>query len=129
MKLILFDGVCNFCNATVNFILKHDKENIFRFSAQQSKEGIKLLTRIGKENHNLSNLVFIDNERFYEGADAIIQISKHLKGFPKIFYLLRFLPKKFNQLTYNFIAKNRYKIFGKRESCRIPGETEKEKFL
>ena len=129
MKVILFDGVCNFCNGIVNFLLKHDKEKQFLFSAQQSEEGQKLLRRIGKQDFNLNSLVLIDENEAFEGADAAIRISKYLKGFPHTFYILRFLPRKVNRAAYHFIAKNRYKIFGKRDICRLPNEEERGRFL
>ncbi|MDD3787307.1 MAG: DCC1-like thiol-disulfide oxidoreductase family protein [Petrimonas sp.] len=129
MKIILFDGVCNFCNGIVNFILKHDNDNLFLFSAQQSEEGQKILSSVEKQGHNLNSLIFIDENEVFEGADAAISISKYLKGVPGAFYILRFLPRKVNHAAYNFIAKHRYKIFGKRDSCRIPTEEEKNKFL
>ncbi len=129
MKIILFDGVCNFCNGTVNFILKHDKEKQFLFSAQQSEKGQEILNRIGKHDENPKSLILIDEDEVLEAADAAIRISKYLKGFPHIFYKLRFLPRSINHAAYNFIAKNRYKMFGKKEECRIPTEVEKESFL
>jgi predicted DCC family thiol-disulfide oxidoreductase YuxK len=129
LKIILFDGVCNFCNASINFILKHDKENIFRFSPQQSEKGKELLVLYGREDCDLNALILIDENELLEGMDATIGISKYLKGYPSLFYLLRFLPRKVTHAAYAFVAKNRYKWFGKREVCRIPEPGEEHKFL
>lgn len=129
MKIILFDGICNFCNSIVNLVLKHDKENIFLFSAQQSVEGQRILARFGKQEQDVNSLIFIDENEVFEGADAAIQISKYLRGFPRILYSFRIFPRTVNHTAYNFIAKNRYKIFGKRNECRVPTEKEKKRFL
>lgn len=129
MKIILFDGVCNFCNASVNYILKHDKENLFLFSPQQSEKGKELLARYGRHDAGLHALIFIDENELLEGMDAAIGISKYLKGFPSIFYLLRFLPRRVTNAAYAFVARNRYRWFGKREACRLPQPGEQHRFL
>ncbi len=129
MKIILFDGVCNFCNSTVNFILKHDKDNIFRFSPQQSEKGREILVQQGRPDTDLNALIFIDENELLEGFDAVIGILKYLRGYSGIFCLLRFLPRKVTHATYAFVAKNRYRWFGKRAVCRMPEPGEKNKFL
>jgi len=129
MKIILFDGVCNFCNSTVNFILIHDKENIFRFSPQQSEKGREILVQQGRLDTDLNALIFIDENELLEGSDAVIGILKYLRGYSGIFCLLRFLPRKVTRAAYAFVAKNRYRWFGKREVCRMPEPGEKHKFL
>ena len=108
MKIILFDGVCHFCNATVNYLLKHDKEKLFYFSPQQSEQGRALLIPYGREDTELNALIFIDEDELLEGIDAAIGISKYLKGFPSLFYLLRFLPRRVTQAAYAIVARNRY---------------------
>lgn len=129
MKIILFDGVCNFCNATVNFILKHDKENIFRFSPLQSVKGKEIMAQHGRQDTGLNALIFIDENELLEGMDAVIGISKYLKGYFHIIYLLRFLPRGVTHAAYAFVAKNRYRWFGKRAICRMPEPGEEDMFL
>jgi len=129
MKIILFDGVCHFCNATVNYLLKHDKEKLFYFSPQQSEQGRALLIPYGREDTELNALIFIDEDELLEGIDAAIGISKYLKGFPSLFYLLRFLPRRVTQAAYAIVARNRYRWFGKRETCRMPEPGEQQRFL
>jgi len=129
LKIILFDGVCNFCNASVNFILKHDRENIFLFSPQQSEKGKELLMLYGREESDLNALIFIDEDELLEGMDAVIGISQYLKGYSCIAWLLRSLPRKVTHAAYTFVARNRYRWFGKREVCRMPEQGEKHKFL
>lgn len=129
MKIILFDGVCNFCNATVNFILKHDRDHLFHFSPQQSEKGRKILTQYGRADNDLNTIIFIDDNKLQEGMDAVIGISKYLKGYFRFIHLLRFLPRSVTRAAYTFVAKNRYRWFGKREVCRIPEPGEEDRFL
>ncbi len=129
MKIILFDGVCNFCNATVNFILKHDKKHLFRFSPQQSEKGKEMLMQYGRADTDLNALIFIDENDLLEGMDAVIGVSKYLKGYFHLFYLLRFLPCGVTHAAYAFVAKNRYRWFGKKDSCRMPEAGEENLFL
>ncbi|MBK5194465.1 MAG: DUF393 domain-containing protein [Proteiniphilum sp.] len=129
MKIILFDGVCNFCNATVNFILKRDREDLFRFTPQQSEKGKEILVQQGRQDSDLNALIFIDEDELLEGMDAVIGISRYLKGYSCISWLLRSLPRKVTHAAYAFVAKNRYRWFGKREVCRIPEPGEQHKFL
>ena len=129
MKIILFDGVCNFCNSSVNFVLEHDRAQIFHFSPLQSEKGTELLSRQGREETDLRALILIDENELLEGMDALIRISKYLKGYPRLLYLLRFLPRKIRDGVYALIARNRYKWFGKKEVCRVPSPGEEERFL
>lgn len=127
--IVLFDGVCNFCNYWVNFLLKRDKKNIFLFAALQSESGQKLLRKFNLSTTDFDTFILIDGEIYQTKSDAVISIAKNLSGFPKLVVIGKFLPKFIRDYMYDLIAKNRYKIFGKRESCRIPSLEEKEKFL
>ena len=129
LKIILFDGVCNFCNATVNFILKRDKEGLFRFTAQQSVKGKEILARLGREESDLNALIFIDEDELLEGMDAVIGMSTYLKGYTCISRLLSALPRRVTHAAYAFVARNRYRWFGKREACRMPLPGEQHRFL
>jgi predicted DCC family thiol-disulfide oxidoreductase YuxK len=129
MKIILFDGVCNFCNATVNFILIRDKQEIFRFSPQQSEKGRKLLEQHGKADTALETIVFIDGDEWMEGMEAVIGITRQMKGYSWLSLLLRIIPRKISNAIYAFIAGNRYRWFGRRDACRLPNQGEEERFL
>ncbi len=129
LKIILFDGVCNFCNSTINFILKKDSEDLFRFAPQQSEKGREILMQQGRADSDLNALIFIDEDELLEGMDAVIGISKYLKGYSALSWLLRSLPRKVTHAAYAFIAKNRYRWFGKREVCRMPEPGEQHRFL
>jgi predicted DCC family thiol-disulfide oxidoreductase YuxK len=127
--IILFDGICNFCNFWVNFIIDRDKKNIFRFAALQSERGQELLDRFQMDSKSLDTFVLIEDKKVYTKSTAALKISRKLIGIWRSFYFLILIPKPIRDFIYTLIAKNRYKFFGKRSTCRIPTEEEKEKFL
>ena len=127
-NLILFDGVCNFCNRWVNIILRFDKKGIFKFVPLQSDIAQQILK---EHNYNFLNesVALIQNEKIFSHSTAALLIARQLQ-FP--FFLLYgciFIPVFLRDAVYNSIAKNRYRWFGKREVCRIPSEQERERFL
>jgi predicted DCC family thiol-disulfide oxidoreductase YuxK len=128
-KIILFDGVCNFCNYWVNFIIDHDKQNLFKFAALQSEKGSELLEKFNLPKDDFDSFILISENKVYKKSSAAFAIAKDLSGWPKIFTPLNFLPKALTDLIYDMIAKNRYKFFGKKEACRIPTKEEKSKFF
>lgn len=128
-QVILFDGVCNFCNYWVNFILKRDKSDFFRFAALQSEAGQLLLVKHSLETSDFDTFILVDDENYFTKSTAALQIAGKLKSVVKLFYLFIFLPKPIRDFFYDLIAKNRYKFFGKKKQCRIPTEKEKGKFL
>jgi predicted DCC family thiol-disulfide oxidoreductase YuxK len=128
-KIILFDGVCNFCNYWVNFIIDHDKQNLFKFAALQSEKGSELLEKFNLPKDDFDSFILISENKVYKKSSAAFAIAKDLSGWPKIFTPLNFLPKALTDLIYDMIAKNRYKFFGKKEACRIPTNEEKSKFF
>jgi len=128
-QIILFDGVCNFCNFWVNFVIKRDNRDIFRFSALQSEISKEIIDRINYDISNPTTFVLIIGEDYFTKSTAALKVCKELSGMIKILYLLIFLPEFLRDFVYDLIAKNRYKLFGKKDSCRIPTEEEKLKFL
>ena len=129
MPIILFDGFCNFCNRSINIILDHDQDAHFQFAASQSNAGINLLQQFKLDQKASASVILIDNEKVYTKTDAVIQIATHLKGWPRLFMGLKFIPKSLRDFAYDLVAKNRYTIFGKRETCRIPDESIRHRFL
>jgi predicted DCC family thiol-disulfide oxidoreductase YuxK len=129
MPIILFDGVCNFCNRSINIILDHDQDAHFQFAPSQSTAGKDILQQFGLEQNGKSSVILIDNEKVYTKTDAVIQIATYLKGWSTLFRLIKFIPKPIRDFAYNLIAKNRYLLFGKRETCRIPDESIRHRFL
>ena len=129
MPIILFDGVCNFCNRTINIILKYDKDAYFQFAPSQSIAAMGIMQEFGLEENAIASVIFIDHDKVYTKTDAVIQIANRLSGWPKLFRLLKFIPKPIRDLAYDLIAKNRYALFGKRASCRIPDASIRHRFL
>jgi predicted DCC family thiol-disulfide oxidoreductase YuxK len=126
--IVLFDGVCNFCNAWVKLIIRHDKKDKFRFVPLQSETGSQLQFQLPVLNSEES-VVLIDNGKVYYSADAGLKILYHLGGWWKSVTVLYLLPKSLRYAVYSFIARNRYKWFGKRNSCMVPDEKIKSKFI
>jgi predicted DCC family thiol-disulfide oxidoreductase YuxK len=129
MLIILFDGVCNFCNRTVNIILKHDQDAHFQFAPSQSTAGINLLQQFKLDQKAGASVILIDNDKVYTKTDAVIQIATHLKGWPRLFSFIKFIPRPIRDFAYDLVAKNRYTLFGKMETCRIPEESIRHRFL
>lgn len=130
MKIILFDGVCNLCNGAMQFVIKHDKKDVFRFVALQSKRGAQIKSKIGYENENLDSFILVDDENnYFIKSSAAIEIARHLGGIWIIFLVFKIIPIKCRDLIYDFIARNRYKWFGKKDNCLIPTLELKSKFL
>lgn len=121
--------MCNFCNFWVNFVIKRDNRDIFRFSALQSDISKEIINRINYDISNPDTFILIIGEDYYTKSTAALKVCKELSGMIKILYPLIILPKFFRDFVYDLIAKNRYKLFGKTDSCRIPTEEEKLKFL
>ena len=113
--IILFDGVCNFCNSAINFVLKQDKKGIFRFAPLQSETGQKLLNQYNLSTKEFDSFVLIDNGKVYKKSAASLQVMNKLPWYWKEAQLFRIIPTVFRDAIYDFIAKNRYKWFGKKE--------------
>ena len=129
MPIILFDGICNFCNRTINIILKYDKVAHFQFAASQSNAAIDIMQAFKIEQIAIASVILIDNEKVYTKTDAVIQIARHLKGWPRLFRFIKFIPKPIRDCGYDLIAKNRYILFGKKASCMIPDASIRRRFL
>ncbi|MDA7818182.1 DCC1-like thiol-disulfide oxidoreductase family protein [Sulfurimonas sp.] len=118
-KIILFDGVCNFCSRAVDFIIEHDKSNLYHFEALQSEVGQQYLQKFNLPLNDMNTLILINENEFYTLSTAALMIAKDLSGFVKFLYPCIYIPKFIRDTLYRFIAKNRYALFGKRDSCRI----------
>jgi len=121
--------VCNFCNFWVNFTLDRDKNDIFRFASLQSEKGQELLKKFSLNTDDFETFVLIDGDDHYLKSTAALKILKQLNSILKILYPLIFLSKFLRDSVYTIVANYRYKIFGKRDVCRVPTDEEKEKFL
>lgn len=124
-KIILFDGVCNLCNDAVNFVIKRDKKNLFKFATLQSEHA----QDFGMDPTKMDSIILVDGEKQYSKSSAALHIAKHLSGGYPLLYAFMILPRFIRDWVYDYIAKNRYKWFGKKESCMIPTPELQEKFL
>lgn len=127
--IILFDGVCNFCNSSVNKIIKHDKKNRFKFAALQSEIGKKLLQKYALDASKMDSIILIENDAAFIKSTAILRIAKQLNGIYPLAYSFIIIPTFIRNFFYDFIARNRYKWWGKNDSCMIPTDEVKEKFI
>lgn len=127
--VILFDGVCNFCNFWINIVLDRDKNNKFKFASLQSAYGREQQKRFGLPPDELSTVILIKGDSFYTKSTAALKIAKELSGPLSWLYPLIFIPRFLRDFFYTLIAKNRYRLFGKREACRIPTPEERNKFI
>ena len=128
-EIILFDGVCNFCNFWVNFVIKRDKKDLFRFASLQSEKSIELTSKFNFNALKQDTFILIKGDKFYTKSTAALMVCKELSSPIKILFPLIIVPKIFRDFVYDLIARNRYKLFGRRESCRIPTDQDKLKFF
>ncbi|WP_456424654.1 thiol-disulfide oxidoreductase DCC family protein [Lutibacter sp.] len=127
--IILFDGVCNLCNSSVNFIIKHDTKEQFLFASLQSDAAKEILLQFSTKKLTVDSIMLIEGKNIYEKSSAILQISKHLNSGYKVLYGFIIIPKFIRDWVYDIIAKNRYKWFGKKEKCMIPTPEIKNRFI
>jgi predicted DCC family thiol-disulfide oxidoreductase YuxK len=129
-KIIIFDGVCNLCNSSINYVIDNDKNDIFRFVSLQSDLGIALQNYLGIEIDNIDSIILYNpNEAYYLRSTAALKIMKEFSGLWKLSTIAFLLPRIFRDKIYDFIASNRYKWFGKEDNCRIITPELKSKFL
>ncbi|RAL22683.1 thiol-disulfide oxidoreductase DCC family protein [Thermoflavimicrobium daqui] len=127
--VILFDGVCNFCNGAVQFVIRHDSRGLFRFASLQSSIAKQLLSD-HSISHTLDSVILIEGDHYYTESTAILKICRQLDGFLwKCLYGLIIIPKPLRDIGYRLFAKYRYKLFGKQESCMIPTPEIRQRFL
>jgi predicted DCC family thiol-disulfide oxidoreductase YuxK len=127
MNIIVFDGVCNFCNRVVQIIIRHDPSAQIHFTAQQTEAGEKLLHQYSIKE-SISSVVFITKGAVYYQSDAVIEIAKLLTGWPSVFKYTIIVPRFFRNYIYQLIAANRYRLFGKLDQCMVPKEEDKKRF-
>ncbi len=129
-KIILFDGVCNLCNDFVIKVIKKDAKNVFLFAALQSEAGKQIIEHLKINIASTDSIILYDPDTaYYIKSSAALRIMKEFSGFWKLMQVFTVLPKRFNDVFYDLIARNRYKWFGKKESCMIPTPELKAKFL
>lgn len=127
--MVLFDGVCNLCNASVDFILERDSKSIFRFASLQSEAGQELLRRFRLPTEEHRSLVLVEGDRFFTRSSAALLIARRLDGFWPLLYAFIVVPRFLRDAVYDLFARNRYRWFGRRDTCRVPTPEERGRFL
>ncbi|MBN8420962.1 MAG: thiol-disulfide oxidoreductase DCC family protein [Verrucomicrobia bacterium] len=127
--LLLFDGICHLCDASVRFIVKHDPAGRIKFAPIQSPLGSQLYTQHGLDPAAPTAMLFITPRGAFKASDAALEIARTLGGPWKLALLFQSLPRALRDATYDFIARNRYRWFGKDEACMMPTQELKERML
>lgn len=129
-KIILFDGLCNLCNSSVQFLIKRDSKDIFRFVSLQSELGKELLSKLPIAIQKTDSIILYESEAvFYYKSQAVFQTLKSLGGLFNLLLIFKLLPHSIHDFIYDYIAKNRYHWFGKKEQCLVPTKEIQSKFL
>ncbi len=129
-KIILFDGVCNFCNATINKLIKLDKKDMFLFCSLQSDTGKKIVSDLKIDTSKIDSIILFEpGLAYYIKSTAALEVINSLGGFWSLFNVFYIFPSNIRDILYDFIAKNRYKWFGKSTQCMMPTPELKSKFL
>jgi predicted DCC family thiol-disulfide oxidoreductase YuxK len=127
--VILFDGVCNLCSSSVQFVLKRDKRNKFLFGSLQGNYGQQMLRKYNLPQNEFNSFMLLEGEQLYTKSSGALRMLKHLGGAWRLLYAFIIVPKFIRDAVYYFIAHNRYKWFGKKEACWLPKPEWKQRFL
>jgi predicted DCC family thiol-disulfide oxidoreductase YuxK len=127
--LVLFDGVCNLCNASVQFIIEHDSEGKIMFCSLQSERGQAILQHLGMKTDDFDTFIFIENGEAYTRSAGILKEVSYFDGWWRFLSIFRIVPRPIRDFFYNIVAQNRYRWFGKKESCWLPTPELKARFL
>ncbi|WP_108425698.1 thiol-disulfide oxidoreductase DCC family protein [Flagellimonas amoyensis] len=129
-KIILFDGVCNLCNNSVLFVIKRDKKDLFRYASLQSEVGQQLVRERGIDTSQVDSIILIEpGVAYFTKSDAALEIAQHLGGLWKLSAVFTWIPKSVRDVVYDFVARNRYKWYGKKDACMVPTPELRAKFL
>ncbi len=128
-SIIFFDGVCNLCNHSVQFIIKRDKKGQFQFASLQSAKAVELLPEEFIQGDNFQSIVLLKGDRHYKKSTAALMVAKKLSGLWPALYVFIIIPAFIRDVFYDIIAKNRYLLFGKKDQCMIPSPEMKHRFI
>ncbi len=128
-RIILFDGVCNFCNASINFVMDHDPKYRFKFAALQSDFAKEKLAKAGLSTSDFDSVVLIEGDKVYTRSTAALRIARLLSGAWPLMYGFVIVPPFIRNAIYDLVARNRYRWFGKSENCRLPSPEERARFI
>ena len=127
--IIVFDGVCKFCNGAVNFIIRRDPNKMFRFAPMQSEAGQRLIEKYNADMVGVDTFLLIKNGVCFERTDAALEIAKDLSGLWPLCRAFRVLPRSFRDFFYRKLAVNRYQLFGRFDECMVPTPEIRDRFI
>ncbi|WP_249740833.1 thiol-disulfide oxidoreductase DCC family protein [Agrobacterium rubi] len=127
--LIVFDGECGFCSRDIDFVLRHDKNALFRFTPAQSELGTALMRHYGYRTDNYETSLLVENGIAYPRSDGVLRVLKLLGGRTSLLAIFRFVPRGLRDRVYDLVARNRMKIAGRRQACRMPTAAERDRFI
>lgn len=128
--VVLFDGVCNLCERSVQLVIRNDRAGRFRFASLQSDVAVRLLAKFGDDSEALSSVVLIEEGRLFRKSRAALRIARHMDAaWPALFYCFYWIPPFIADRIYDFIGNRRYRWFGKKTTCWVPSEPLRERFL
>ncbi|MBT8400047.1 MAG: thiol-disulfide oxidoreductase DCC family protein [Rhodothermia bacterium] len=127
--ILLFDGVCNLCNSSVDFIVRHDPDGVVKFASLQSRTGRRLLKMAGLPTDYDASLVLVEGARFSTSSDAALRVARYLTAPWSWAAVFQVVPRIIRDAVYRWVSRNRYNWFGKRDTCRIPTPEERERFI
>ena len=127
--IVIFDGVCNFCNGAVNFIIKRDPDRLFAFTPMQSDLAKELTDKHGITNVGVDTFLLIKNGESYIWTDAALEIAKDLSGFWHLTNVLKIVPRQIRDMLYRLFARNRYRLFGRKNICMVPSKNVRSRFV
>ena len=127
--IVLFDGECNLCNASVQFIIDRDPRGVFRFASQQGRAGRALLARFGSADEVQRSVVLVEGDRLYTRSTAALRIAARLAGPWRLLYAFIVIPRPVRDAVYDWIARNRHRWSGRSPACRIPSAAARGRFL
>jgi len=127
--IVLFDGVCNFCNASVNFVIERDKAGYFKFAPLQSEIGEELIAKHRIDTADTDSVIVVENDRAYTHSSGALRIAKQLDGIWSWTYAFIVVPKPIRDFAYRLFAKHRYRLFGKQDACMMPTPEIRARFL
>jgi predicted DCC family thiol-disulfide oxidoreductase YuxK len=128
-SIVFFDGVCNLCNSSIDFVIRHDSKDKFLVGALQDELSKQILSNFEVDPNYLDSIILLEDNQIYYKSTAALKIARNLSGITPLLYPFIFLPKFLRDPVYDWIGRNRYKWFGKKSTCRLPTPAEKAKFL
>ena len=126
-KVVLFDGVCNLCNTAVQWLIRHDKNQIFKYASLQSNYASEHLK--DSKYQSIDSIILLDGDGVYSKSSAVLRILKHLKLPYSLLWVFIIVPPFVRNFVYDVVARNRYKWFGKRTTCMMPNDELKARFF